>query len=134
GPNKMVIYSGPNRTVHYFATPGSLGEASTLRELERAENEMEYVDSLQALRRQYVNNERYLDAGRAVIQDRLYGTAIESGGSSFFTGSAPYAGGYGGYVGPFFGGGYFGESYGLSSSTRVARSLAIGVGDEGRLK
>src|SRR5436309_545657 len=61
GVFRMEIQSGPNRTVHYFSESGSPGELSALRDLERSENELSYVDNLQALRRQYITNEQGLD-------------------------------------------------------------------------
>src|SRR5262249_17609446 len=100
---------------------------------ERSENELAFLDSLQALRRQYVDHERYLDTNRATVQDRLYGLALTTDYASFFYG-ANY--GRGGFPFPITFGAYGVPSatYGLSSSSQVARSLAYGVGDEGRLK
>src|SRR4051794_18583542 len=71
GPFQMEIYSGPNRTVHYFTGSLSPTEALTLSDYERAENDLAYLNDLQALRRQYVNDERYLETVRRVVQDRL---------------------------------------------------------------
>src|SRR5262245_55154624 len=59
GVHKMEIYEGPNRKVRYYGG-GSPGERTTLNELERAENEMDYVHNLMALKRQYVTSERTL--------------------------------------------------------------------------
>jgi hypothetical protein len=138
--HKMEVYQGPNRTVYYFA--GSPGEQSMLHDLQRAENEMAYLDDLQALRRQYVTSERTLEPQRLYVQEQLYGTSISysrydalSGyGYGFGSGYAyPYAYAYpysyGSYGYPGFGGGSLG-----ASSNSVTRNLAYGMGDEGCLK
>src|SRR6476620_7074550 len=82
GPFKMEIYNGPNRTVHYFPGTTSPGEAAALRDLERSENEVAYLEGLQTLRQQYVNDERFLQTNRSVVQDRLYGLAVATSSSS----------------------------------------------------
>jgi hypothetical protein len=133
GSHKMEIYEGPNRTVAYFGS--SPGDQAMLNDLARAENEMEYVNSLQALKRQYVFSERLFEPMRRYVQEQLYGTSI-----SFGRYDAGYsAGGYGpaGYYYPYaYGGyGYPGMSASLGSGwTSVTRNLGYGVGDEGRLK
>src|SRR5262245_2456740 len=40
---RMEIYEGPNRTVYYFGSGTSSSEQATLNELQRAENEMDYL-------------------------------------------------------------------------------------------
>jgi hypothetical protein len=144
GVNRMEIYEGPNRTVYYFGGGASSSERATLSELQRAENEMDYLNKLQMLRRLYVNNELTLQPQRLYVQEQLYGTQISYGNSSLLAGygygyggmgySYPYVygntfyGGYGGY-GPGGFSGYLG-----GASTQVTRSLAYGMGDEGTLK
>jgi hypothetical protein len=139
GPaHKMEIYEGPNRTVHYFA--GSPGEQSMLNDLGRAENEMDYLNQLQALRRQYVASERSFEPMRRYVQEQLYGTSINFSRSDTVGGFGYGGYGYGTYpyVYPYAYGGYgypgaFSASVG-NSSTSITRNLSVGVGDEGRMK
>jgi hypothetical protein len=145
GVYRMEIYEGPNRTVYYFGSGASSSEKATLSELQRAENEMDYLNKLQTLRRLYVNNELTLQPQRLYVQEQLYGTQISYGQTSLLAGYG-YGGGYGmggfnNYVnayGPYtssfnpYGGGFSGYLGG--GSTQVVRSLAYGMGDEGVLK
>jgi hypothetical protein len=132
GVFRQVIYNGPNRTVHYTAVGLSPGEQTTLRNLERAENEVAVANDLAALRRQYIANERVMENRRHDVQMLLYGFASQYGSSA-------YAGtGFGGY--PYFGAyGYpyansgFGYTGALASSSSAA-STAFGMGDEGSIK
>jgi len=134
--HRMTITVGPNRTVHYFAPGLSSGELSSLRNLERAENEASFAEDLGAVRREYVNSEMRLEPHRRNVQQDLYGVSTVNGysnfaGGSFFgPGAYPYAVPYAypfGYNG--FTSGYFGGYTGT-----VARSLAFGMGDEGVFK
>jgi hypothetical protein len=139
GVHKMVIEIGPNRTVRYISVGLSPGEVGALRDLERAENEANYAEDLQDLRRQYVTDELALAPHRRAVQQRLYGvSSVQTGTYDFLTGPAGYGGysypyyGYGyGYGAPYFGG--YGASF-FGSSSVTSYSLANGVGDEGRLK
>jgi hypothetical protein len=138
GVHKMVITVGPNRTVHYFAPGLTSGELSSLRNLERAENDVAFADDLAALRRVYVDSELMLEPYRRSVQLSLYGTSTVSGYGNFLSGSlfapggyaypyyVPYAypNGYNGFANNFFNG-YAGT---------VAHSLAFGMGDEGVFK
>jgi hypothetical protein len=143
---RMEIYEGPNRTVRYFGLGASPGERAALNDLERAENEMDYVNKLQDLRRLYVNNEITLQPQRLYVQEQLYGTQISYGRTDL---NAGYGYGYGGggwgwgvndYIsaypwGPWGSGQYPGFSgYLGGASTNIVRSLANGMGDEGVLK
>jgi hypothetical protein len=136
--HKMEIYQGPNRTVYYFG--GTPGDQSMLHDLQRAENEMAYLDDLQALRRQYVTSERTLEPMRRYVQEQLYGTSISFGRSDTLAGLGyGYGNGYGyGYAYPYAWGGYgypgFSNASVGNSWTGITRNLAYGVGDEGRLK
>jgi hypothetical protein len=76
GPHKMEIYNGGRLTVRYFAGSLSPGEASSLRELERATNEANYVANLQDLKHQYVSNAQLLEAQRLVVQQQLNGLTL----------------------------------------------------------
>jgi hypothetical protein len=138
GANKMVIYNGPNRAVRFFTDSTSPGETAALRDLERAENELAYLDSLQALRRQYVDSERAQNAKRSLVQDQLYGVATTETNYGAYYNAGWYGGYYGGNYGyPYLAGGAYGygDPLGLSSSSlQVSRSLAHGVGDEGTIK
>jgi hypothetical protein len=151
GIHRLVIYNGPARTVHYV-TDGSLSssEDTSLRDLERAENDVGLVDQLLALKLQYIRDERQLQARRTEVQRLLYGYSSETtaglaGATSGFPGSFGY-GGFGGYgvTGGFFYPGYgisgpgaAGYPFGVGSGGFVnsgSNSLAYGVGDEGRIK
>jgi hypothetical protein len=134
--HKIVVFEGPNRSVHYVAS-GNVSAADRLAayDLERAENALTYARDLQRLKQQYVNSERILEPQRRYVQEQLYGTQISYAGSS-----AGY-GGYGGYGGgyyPYVFGSYgyprgFG-GYTSATSYSVVRSLQFGMGDEGRFK
>jgi len=134
GVHAMEIYNGTMRTVHYFPSSTSPSEVAALRELEQAENEMALSDRLLDLRRQYVSDERLLEARRFSQQMLLYGYSTQTAALAAYgpgVGGYPYGGLYG-YAGvggyPYLGGGVVG---GGSSSTA---SLAYGVGDEGAIK
>jgi len=78
GVHTLTIIQGPNRTVHYFTKSESPSERAALRDLERAENEANYADSLLALRQQYVTNERLMENRRNLVQMAQYGMSSES--------------------------------------------------------
>jgi hypothetical protein len=138
---RMEIYEGPNRTVRYFG--GAPADRANLAGLERAENDWQYAQDLEALKRQYVNSERILEPQRRYVQEQLYGTSITFGsfnllagygfGSGYGSGYAypyayPYAWAGYGYGNPGFSG-YLG-----GSNVTTTRSLAFGMGDEGKMK
>jgi len=150
--HRMEINNGISTRSYYFAGQNlSEGERIMLRDLQRTENEVGYSRDLLALRRQYVDSDRLLEPQRRAIQEQLYGnniTATGFGGYGVGYGDSPY-----GYVPPFvaapfnyggyaFGYGYGAPAVGLSSGpyfgvgagSSVTRTLAVGVGDEGRLK
>jgi hypothetical protein len=138
----MVIYNGPVRTVHYVYEGISPSEEASIRDLQRAEDQVALADALQQLKLQYVRDERDLQAHRREMQLLLYGYSHEQNNSALAAVGRPYWGwGYGGAFAPGFGfapgyGGYFGlpafASAGFSDSS--ANSLAFGMGDEGVLK
>jgi len=155
GVHQMVIVSGPSRSVHYFARSGSPSEEAALRKLEQAENELALQDSLQGLRQQYVNTESLMESRRREVQRQLYGlnTTTKYSDQASYSGiglgqpspfGTPFATGfYNG--GGFFGGAFMGlgmGSYGsaagegvsMKSEFDVNRSLANGIGDEGKFK
>jgi hypothetical protein len=140
---RMEIYEGPNRTVHYFG--GAPADRSRLSDLEHTENELQYARDLEALKRQYVNSERILEPQRRYVQEQLYGTSISFGTFNYLGGfggggwgygrggfaypyAYPYPYNYGGYGFPGFNG-YLGGYSGFTT-----RSLAYGMGDEGKFK
>jgi hypothetical protein len=140
----MEINNGARTTVRYFAQGLSPGESSTLRDLERAENETAYVQDLQELKRQYVFDDSILQANRRAVQLELYGTSITTSSFANLTTAIPFAPynypypagfgyglGYGYGAGLGYGGGY---GLGLGQERTVSRSLEFGVGDEGVLK
>jgi hypothetical protein len=140
GVQRMEIFNGPLRSVHYVSEGMPVTEMQTLRELERAENEAALSDQLVALRREYISNERFLENRRANVQQLLYGYSSDLGGG-FYPGTSiaayPYGSyGYGfpyaygsGYGYGYGGGGFWGGGFGTASN-----SLAFGVGDEGVIK
>ncbi len=162
GVHRLEMFLGPTRTVHYYAKSGSPSEQAALRKLEQAENEMALVDSLQALRQQYVNTEFMMEARRRELQRKLYGYSTDDKVSASQTYPAiglgepspfgtPFAVGYNAGFGGSFGGasplGYGGgmggggpyAGYGIGRVTmaqesHVNQSLANGIGDEGKFK
>jgi hypothetical protein len=150
GVHRMVIYNGAARTVHYIADGLSPSEDSSLRDLERAENDVAVADQLLALKLQYIRDERQLQARRTEVQRLLYGYSSETtAGLSGVTGAPGYFG-YGPYG---VSGGYYYPGYGFSGAYGTgsygfgagyggyagfvgsgSNSLAYGVGDEGAIK
>ncbi len=137
--HRIVIFEGPNRSVHYVASGNlPIGDRLAAHELERAENELTYVHELQRLKQQYVNSERIMEPQRRYVQEQLYGTQIRYGGSNSVSGSNGYGGmgypyAYGGFANYYGNRGYF-NGYAASTSYAVTRSLQFGMGDEGRFK
>jgi hypothetical protein len=139
----MVIYNGPVRTVHYVYSGVSPSEEASIRELQRAENEVVIADQLQELRLQYVTDERALEAHRRNLQELLYGYSSTTEAMAFAGfGTYPGYGVTGGYFYPGFGtysGGYS-PYYGAPGTAfagytgTASNSLANGVGDEGVVK
>lgn len=142
--HRMEINNGLNRTVRYFGDNVSPGDALTLREMERLENETDYVQNLTALRQQYVVGERLAETNRRYVQCLLYG--LESTASSYgelgggyayagYAGALPYTYPRGAWRGWGYGYGYgAGLSGAIGGAASVTRSLEDGVGDEGTLK
>src|SRR5438876_3164060 len=73
----LEIFNGPMRTVHYFADRAAPQEQAALNELTRLENEAALTGELALLRRQYVNDERFLEARRTNVQHLLYGYSTQ---------------------------------------------------------
>lgn len=146
--NRIVIVEGGNRRVQYVASGNlSTSDSQALSDLQRAENELNFVNDLQQLKHQYVRSERSLEPRRRFVQERLYGTRISSGSygstyanymtnpGSLLPGSSGYNTFYGGpyaYGGYGYPGGALG--YGGASWNSVTNSLQYGMGDEGRMK
>jgi hypothetical protein len=158
--HRMEVWNGPVRSVHYFSYGISPGEQASLRDLERAENEVAVADGLLGLRALYLRNERLLEQRRGEVQRLLYGYSSQYAASLL---SPPGGAGYGevvsaaGYTYPYayaVGAGYYNGVYPFSvypyGAAAVAasspfpvvgglvgtasNSLAFGVGDEGHLK
>jgi len=130
---RMEIYNGPMRTVHYV-TPSymSPGDSSSLRELEKAENELALHDQWYNVRAMYAVNEQALEARRRTMQDLLYGYNRDES-SSYNYGAGGILPGYGGMYG-YLGTGWYGGYYAQSSGD-TQHSLAVGVGaNEGAIK
>ena len=155
GVHRMEINNGSRVTVRYFSTRLSPGEASTVRDLERAENESFYVASLLELKRQYVSDERYLEAQRRFVQQQLYGVTVagSTGGSYGYGGlgytqmlaglgsgdlaNLSYAYGRGTYLPTYaigYGAGYGGVYGGLGTTGALSRTLAANFVDDSTLK
>jgi len=146
--HQMEILNGASRTVRSFGVGLSTGEAASLSDLDRLENEAAFSHDVQALKRQYVLSERLLEPHRRLVQLELYGRSTSRTNYDNYTAgyqSPSYGiGGFG--VGGFgvggFGGGGFGYNNGGSAystgsfggQSSETRSLANGVGDEGALK
>ncbi len=151
--HRMVILEGPNRRVHYITTGNlSSGDRQAAYNLERAENELAYLNDLQQLKHEYVKSERILEPHRRVVQLELYGRHISTSSyASSYVNYSPY--GYYGYPGGIYG--YYGAgapamyypfSYGYGRNRGGAlgsgaasvyseqRGLQYGMGDEGRMK
>jgi hypothetical protein len=144
--HRIEIHQGVNHFVDYVPSgPVTLGDRAAARDLQRAENELTYVDNLQRLKHQYVNSELEMEPRRLYAQEELYGLSINV--SNFTTGwNYPnWGGGYGypyawngnryggfGYGGFGYGGGLGGFAGGSGWSAN--RSLAHGMGDEGVMK
>lgn len=137
GVSRIEIYNGGTRTVRYVATDASPGEAASLREMERLENETGYLRDLSDLKREYVVSERRLEPYRRLVQQTLYG--IDTTGTTFSTFAAYPPGAWGRGTWPFASVGAF-PAYGAfpaaigGDRSTVTRSLATGMGDEGVLK
>jgi hypothetical protein len=145
----VEILQGPNRWVDYV-TQGNLSNSDRMavQELQRAENELAYVNNLQRLKQQYVEDERTLQPQRRYVQEQLYGTSItyNRAGEAYSSGWGGWGGGFGAYGGyggfgyPYTWGGYGGyggwggSSYSSGTNTTVTRNLQFGMGDEGRIK
>ncbi len=80
GVHRMEINNGSAQTVRYFGVRLSPGESAALRDLERGENEVAYLRNLQDLKRQYVSDERQLEATRSQAQQEFYGRYMGTGG------------------------------------------------------
>jgi len=134
---RMEILNGSLQTVRYFGTDLTPNETSTLRDLERLENEGTYARNLLALKQEYVNSENLLEPFRRSVQFKLYGVNATLNDS--FGLASGYGYGYPGRLGvPAFGSylGYNFPSVGVtaSASRSVNQSLANGMGDEGTVK
>jgi hypothetical protein len=148
--HRMVIQEGVNRSVHYI-TSGNLSTSDRLAayDLERTENELNYVKNLQELKHQYVKSERSLEPWRNYMQRQLYGRRISSGGYNATYANyvpngvygVPGTFGYNPFYSPY---GYgYGRGYGYggsaiasrsATSSSETRSLQFGMGNEGRFK
>jgi hypothetical protein len=150
---RLEIYNGPMRSVYYVPTGTvSPSEAASLRDLERAENDVALAGELQALRLKYVRNASLLENRMSEVNRLLYGYSSETSGgwtgaSGFFgyAGAGPYGvtngyfyPGYG-ISGPYasaypFGYGYPGGVVGYAGTNVGSNSLAYGIGSQGVVK
>jgi len=110
GVHRMTIRNGTVQTVHYFGRNLSSGDQSSLRDLERSENQSNYADGLMALRQMYIRSERELEPYRTTVQRDLYARIAATPPPGY--GTLPYLGSFASYV-PFNYGGYgFGPGFG----------------------
>jgi hypothetical protein len=152
--HRMEINNGATQKVRYYSRGTSPGENAALRDLERSENELAYVRSLQDLRREYVSNERQVEAIRFQAQQDLYGRYMATGGlgllgtpaaldsnlyAAYNLGYYPGVGnfGLGGYFG--LGGGNFGLGFGrgyggLLGAGLLSSSVASTIGTDDPIK
>jgi hypothetical protein len=153
----MVVLNGDKRTVHYFAQGGSPSEQATLDSLARAENKLAMEDELQALKRQYIINEQFMEARRHQQQMALYGVSFETNTSRKHEVSGNWLGQTSPIGTPintpwFVGSGFFGfanavglngsagsgvygnDIYTIKTDAKYTQSLANGMGDEGAFK
>jgi len=129
---RIEIYNGATRTVNYVAPDLSPGEALSLREMERLENETGYLRDLSALKREYAASERQLEPYRRLVQQQLYGISISDTATSSFVSYPAGAWGRGGWG---WAGGYgMGVPAVGGNTSAVTHSLANGMGDEGVMK
>lgn len=78
--HRIEVFSGPNRSVQYmFSGEVPTKEREAAVDLQRAENELMYVQDLERLKQQYVNSERYIEPVRRGVQQDLYGRSITTG-------------------------------------------------------
>jgi len=135
GVVRTEIYNGATRTVRYNSADLSPGEARSLQELERLENEISYLRDLDGVKREYVASERILEPHRRLVQQALYGVNVTGTSYTGYSGGAYPTGvrgaGWGGYG---YGYGGYGDSITSGGGTTVNRSLSNGVGYEGALK
>jgi len=142
--HQLTILNGTNRTVHYFANNSvSPGDSMTLKDLERAENELSYAQNLDALKREYVHSERILEKERRYVQQMLYGRSVSSAAMGPFAFSTSSGGRFGlvgnGYPfgSPYNYGGYGYGGLGAmigGGSVSETDNLAFGTGYEGPIK
>jgi hypothetical protein len=131
--HRLEVNNGATQTVRYYGQGLSPGERTTLRELEQIENEMNYARNLQALKLDYIVDERFLQSYRTDVQRALYGVDVTRNvyAAGIFGGLPGYSG-VPAYTG--FGYGRFGDAALVGGGTTVESSLAFGVGDEGAIK
>lgn len=139
--HRMEILNGGTQAVRYFGEGLSPGESASVRELEGVENELLIARGLQALRQQYVSDERLLEQVRRNVQQQLYGVSATS--TAYAGDSTTTFPSYGpNYYGGYYNVGYYPAGYAFPFASQVTaggertvnRSLANGVGDEGVLK
>lgn len=74
--HRLEINNGVTQTVRYYGTGLTPAESSTLRDLERLENETYYARNLISLKKQYVNSENVLEPQRRQLQYQTIGSDI----------------------------------------------------------
>jgi hypothetical protein len=129
--HRIEVISGPNRSVQYtFSGEVPTQEREAAVQLQRAENELMYVQDLERLKQQYVNGERYMEPVRRGVQQNLYGRSITTGGdmSNYYGGRYGNGYGYGQYGGyPLYGGfGLYGGGLGLYGGGLGSYGLGMG--------
>jgi hypothetical protein len=124
GQHHMEIYNGSTRTVYEFGPKGDMKVVFP--------GPGDLADQVQALLRQYVVNERALEARRRTVQQLLYG--YETTYPTSLYPATLYGGPYGWYypLSGWYGG--WGWPYGGGGVGWTTHSLAPGIGPEGAVK
>ncbi len=71
-PYRVEVNNGTTRTVQYVGVGLTPDVRQTVRELERVENSTAYAREILALKRQYLKDERLVEANRTVAQEKAY--------------------------------------------------------------
>ncbi len=79
--HRLEIVTGLHSSVHYFGKGLAPTEMAALRDLERAENEASYAESMASLRQLYLNNELARERGGQLVQTARNTTTVSTYGT-----------------------------------------------------
>jgi hypothetical protein len=142
-PYRVEVNNGPTRTVQYIGVGLTPDVRLTVRELERVENSAAYSREVLALKRQYVRDEKLVEANRTVAQAKALAPEISYPnyfglggylGSGYYFGGLPVGLGYPTYPSVYSGyrGGFLGAA--LSTGSFTTSSLGYSLPDDSVLK